>query len=96
MILQRPVSWNVGSRTRIPGSRGHRLRWTGGYDVVPPAVLSRDEAGNTFVPATRITEPLRIDGKLDEPVYSEVQFPVRRIDLENRGFVVKVNRMLRF
>ena len=41
---------------------------------VPPAVLSRDEAGNTFVRATRITEPLRIDGRLDEPAYSQVQF----------------------
>ena len=31
-------------------------------------------------------------------VYSEGRdtFPVRRIDLENRGFVVKINRMLRF
>jgi hypothetical protein len=30
---------------------------------VPPAVLSRDEAGNTFVRATRITEQLRVDGR---------------------------------
>lgn len=31
-------------------------------------------------------------------VYSESRdtFPVKRIDLENRGFVVKINRLLRF
>jgi hypothetical protein len=40
---------------------------------VAPAVISRDEAGNTFVRATRITEPLRIDGRLDDAAYSQVQ-----------------------
>ena len=38
---------------------------------VPPEVVVR-EAGQTVVRAVRITEPLRIDGRLDEPAYSEV------------------------
>ena len=38
---------------------------------VPPEVVVR-EGGQTVVRAVRITEPLRIDGRLDEPAYSEV------------------------
>ena len=39
---------------------------------VPPEVLSRDEAGRATVRAVRLTEPLDLDGSLDEPVYQEV------------------------
>jgi hypothetical protein len=39
---------------------------------VPPAVLARDAAGNTTVRAIRLSTPLDIDGRLDEPVYAEV------------------------
>ena len=39
---------------------------------VPPAVVSRDEAGRTTVRAVRIAAPLQIDGQLNEPVYAEV------------------------
>ena len=38
----------------------------------PAAVIIRDEAGNATVRATRITEPMHIDGRLDEPAYSLV------------------------
>src|SRR5690606_38062663 len=39
---------------------------------VPPAVITRDEAGNATVRAIRLAAPLDLDGRLDEPVYREV------------------------
>jgi uncharacterized membrane protein YgcG len=39
---------------------------------VPPAVITRDEAGRATVRAIRLTEPLHVDGKLDEAVYGSV------------------------
>ncbi len=39
---------------------------------VPPAVVSRDEKGRVTLRATRIEEPIVLDGKLDEPAYSRV------------------------
>ena len=39
---------------------------------LPPAVLARDEAGRATGRAVRLTDPLRIDGRLDEVVYSTV------------------------
>ena len=39
---------------------------------VPPAVISRDNTGLATVRAIRLTEPLRVDGRLDEAVYQEV------------------------
>lgn len=38
----------------------------------PPAVISRDAAGRATIRASRVTEPLRIDGTLDERVYQDV------------------------
>ncbi len=39
---------------------------------VPPDVITRDDAGRATVRAVRLTEPLDLDGTLDEPVYQEV------------------------
>jgi hypothetical protein len=39
---------------------------------VPPAVISRGANGRTVVRATRLSEPLRVDGRLDESVYQNV------------------------
>ena len=41
--------------------------------VVPPAVMVRDAGGRVIVRATRISEPIVIDGHLDEGVYSSVE-----------------------
>ncbi len=35
-------------------------------------VLTHDERGGVVIRATRITQPLRIDGRMDEPVYEQV------------------------
>ena len=39
---------------------------------VPPAVQTRDAEGRSTIRAVRVTEPLRIDGQLDEAVYRDV------------------------
>ncbi len=39
---------------------------------VAPAVINRDDQGNATVRAIRLTEPLRLDGQLDEAVYRDV------------------------
>lgn len=39
---------------------------------VPPAVITRDALGRATVRATRIAEPIRIDGRLDESVYTTI------------------------
>ncbi|HUR32652.1 MAG TPA: DUF5916 domain-containing protein [Vicinamibacterales bacterium] len=36
---------------------------------VPPAVASRDEAGDVTIRAVRVSSPIRVDGRLDEPDY---------------------------
>jgi hypothetical protein len=38
---------------------------------VPPAVASRDEAGHVTIRAIRLTEPVTLDGRLDERLYRE-------------------------
>jgi len=39
---------------------------------IAPASVSRNAQGRAVLRATRVHEPLRIDGRLDEPVYAEV------------------------
>ena len=39
---------------------------------IPPAVVSRDAMGRVTARAVRLTSPLRIDGQLDEAVYTTV------------------------
>ena len=39
---------------------------------VAPAVLTRDASGHATIRAVRLTTPLRIDGRLDEEIYSTV------------------------
>ena len=39
----------------------------------PASVLTRDEAGGVVVRATRLTQPIVMDGQLDEVVYREVR-----------------------
>jgi hypothetical protein len=40
---------------------------------VAPEVITRDAVGNITVRATRLAEPLVVDGKLDDPIYSQVK-----------------------
>ena len=45
----------------------------GALSPIPPAVINRDEAGRVAVRAVRVDQPLRIDGQLDEAVYTQVE-----------------------
>ena len=48
------------------------LHFDGPPPPAPPASVSRDELGRTTVRAVRLAEPLRLDGRLDEAVYTTV------------------------
>jgi hypothetical protein len=39
---------------------------------LPPAIISRDAAGRATVRATRIEEPIQLDGRLSEDVYARI------------------------
>ena len=66
-----------------PGTVAEVGAWVGGTALlteidgppppIPPAVVTRDEQGNATVRAIRLAEGIRLDGELDEAVYSEVQ-----------------------
>lgn len=40
---------------------------------IPPAVMIKDSAGHVTLRATRVAQPIKIDGKLDDAIYAEVQ-----------------------
>ena len=48
------------------------LRIDGPPAPVAPAVINRDDRGNATVRAIRLSEPIRLDGRLDEAVYQTV------------------------
>ena len=64
-----------------PGESQDRSSTTGAVPpgaVVPapplaPAVIARDAQGRVTIRATQLSEPLVIDGRLDEPVYTSVR-----------------------
>ena len=46
--------------------------YAGPLPPLAPAVVTRDAEGRAAVRATRLTAPLRVDGRLDEPLYRDV------------------------
>ncbi len=62
VILSVPVAGQV---------EGPRVRVEGPPPPPAPAVISRDGTGNATVRAIRLSEPLRVDGVLDESFYQE-------------------------
>lgn len=56
----------------VPNNSGSSAAIDGPPPPVPPAVITRDAQGRATVRATRISERIRIDGRLDESVYSTV------------------------
>ena len=54
---------------------------------IAPAVISRAPDGRATVRASRISEALRIDGRLDERAYREVAFITDFIQQEPAGSV---------
>src|SRR5262245_47081511 len=52
---------------------------------VPPAVVTRDEAGRATIRAVRLTSPLRLDGLLDEEIYTTVPSVSGMIQIEPKA-----------
>jgi hypothetical protein len=50
-----------------------------------PQTLSRDDQGRATIRAVRVSAPMHIDGKLDEPIYSTVQPASDFIQMEPNG-----------
>ncbi len=67
LLLPEPV---LGQRSGLAIDRTATL--DGPPPPVPPEVLSRDATGRVTGRAVRLTEPLRVDGQLDEAVYATV------------------------
>ncbi len=55
-----------------PGSPGAALLTDAPSAPVLPETVHRDEHGRATVRAVRLTEPIRLDGRLDEAVYQSV------------------------
>jgi hypothetical protein len=49
---------------------------------VPPAVITRDDAGRATIRAVRLASPLRLDGQLDEEIYTSVPSASDMIQIE--------------
>lgn len=66
-ILQSPADGASGS------TAGGTVVIDGSPAPIAPETITRDAAGRPTVRAIKLTEPLRLDGKLDEAVYREEQ-----------------------
>lgn len=58
---------------------------TGPPPPVLPQTISRDEQGHATVRAVRVDTPMKIDGKLDEPIYGTAQPASGFIQMEPRA-----------
>ena len=67
-LLTGGVTLSVAS----PAGAGQAVTLDGPAPPVPPAIISRDASGRATIRAVRLTTPIRIDGALDEPIYTMV------------------------
>ena len=67
LILESPVSAQSPGTEAFTGLQGPA-------PPVAPEVVTRDTQGGATVRATRLTAPLQLDGRLDEPVYETVAY----------------------
>ena len=63
----------AGAAASGPTGAAAQIVIDGAPPPVAPATITRDAEGRPTVRATRLTEPLRLDGALDEEVYRSVQ-----------------------
>ena len=63
----------TGAAERPGAAQEPPVRLFGPPPPVPPAVITRGPDGGVTARAVRVDEPLRIDGRLDEPVYTRVR-----------------------
>ena len=63
----------TGVAAQVPVStEAAAFRIDGPPPPIPPEVINRDAVGNVTVRAVRLTEPIDIDGELDEPFYGTI------------------------
>ena len=62
----------MGLAADQPAARSTLPAIVGPPSPAPPAVISRDDEGRATVRATRLSVPLKVDGRLDEEVYALV------------------------
>jgi hypothetical protein len=71
LLLGRPgeAAQDQGPSPAPPPASESPFAFDGPLPPVPPAVITRDEAGRATVRAVPLQSPLRIDGQLDESLY---------------------------
>ena len=76
LLWMRPADARESPRPQTPGPApaptGAAPSVDGPPAPVPPAVITRDTAGHATIRAVAVSTPIRIDGKLDEAVYTSV------------------------
>jgi uncharacterized protein DUF5916 len=76
LILSRAGEAGQSAPTESPSAPLASLELPFAFDgpppPVPPAVLTRDDSGRATMRAVHVTVPLRIDGQLDEVLYTSV------------------------
>ncbi len=87
LIVMTLAAAAVSAQTSAPSGSRSDLPFT--YDGPPPPALptaiARDESGRVTVRAVRLEAPLRLDGQLDEAVYTTVQPMSDFIQVEPQG-----------
>ena len=81
-------AWRAGLvalYTALPAYAGQSQTISGPPAPIAPAVISRDDEGRATVRAIRLTQALRLDGQLDEPLYREVASMSDFIQMEPRN-----------
>ena len=80
------ASFGLGTAVAQPApARSAQVAPSGPPPPTLPETIARDDQGRATVRAVRVTTPMRIDGKLDEAVYSSVHPASGFIQMEPRA-----------
>jgi len=71
-IIEPPPATGLGTTVDEGVTQPGRDRIDGPPPPVPPAVVARDQTGRVTMRAINLTEPLTLDGQLNEPVYRTI------------------------
>jgi hypothetical protein len=74
--MKRVAAWLLAGGVTLgavsPAGAAQDIVVDGPPPPVPPAIISRDASGRATIRAVRLTTPMRIDGVLDEPIYTTI------------------------
>ncbi len=71
-LLLLVAPWSLAAQVGTDAPLGPAIRIDGPPAPLAPATITRDDRGNATVRAVRLTESIRLDGRLDEEMYSRV------------------------